>query len=84
MEREDVLAFVQRDWRAVERSKEDYWVEQRKSFTLDDLLAMSSALRQQAIAMRPDRPTREERRADLEHHARMASLLSHVPRQPDP
>jgi len=79
MKREDVLAYIQRDWALVREMKDRYWEERKQSMTPEESLALGDSLRQHVQALRPDWPTEEDRQADLEVHIRVSGLLRRVP-----
>lgn len=79
--REDALAFVNRDWESVGRLKEERWVERQRAMSNVELLRLSESLWLQARAARPEGPSEEERREDLETHLRVGHLLRSIPRQ---
>jgi len=69
---EDVRAYVERSWDALERTA-----------TVRDpaaSIAVGDALREQAAAQVPGWPHAEDRRADLESHVRVAALFSRAHR----
>jgi hypothetical protein len=78
MRREDIIEYANRDWRRAERAKEQYWVERKKQMTPQEVLALVDDLRASVIARRPDWPSEEERRLDLETHARVSEMLQSV------
>ena len=71
----DLRAYCTRDWRLIERSKSDYWLEQKASATPSALFALASDLLQYARSARPDWPNAAEREADLISHIRLAEML---------
>ncbi|HYU25016.1 MAG TPA: hypothetical protein VEO74_07430 [Thermoanaerobaculia bacterium] len=78
MRREDILAYVNRDWRGIARHKERFWAERKKQMTPTEVLALADDLRVEMLSRRPDWPSAEERRADLETHARVSEMLRSV------
>lgn len=80
MTRDDVVAFVGRDWSAVAERKARYWAMRKAGLSLPDLLRLSADLREHARAVRPDWPTAEDRAADAAVHARVSSALCAVSR----
>jgi len=80
MRREDILAYVNRDWQAVARHKERFWAERKKHMTPTEVLALADDLRAEILGRRPDCPSAEERRIDLETHARVSEMLRSVGR----
>ena len=81
MRREDLIAFANRDWKRVAEAKEQYWAEQKQRMTPAEALTLSNNLRRDVIRRRPDWPSEEERRLDLETHARVSESLQRVRRR---
>jgi hypothetical protein len=75
MRREDILAYVNRDWRAVAESKERFWAERKKRMTPAEAVAFADDWRAYVAQRRPDWPSSEERNADLATHARVSEML---------
>lgn len=73
-----MAAFATRDWAEIERRKRRWIAEQQASLTPAEALAMGDALRNHALAVHPDWPTPEMRRADLEAHVRLCEMLRRV------
>lgn len=80
MTRDDVIAFVRRDWSLVERSRLDYWADRyardggvpaRQAATL----LHEHALRIGAVMTGP-----HQRAADLDAHHRLRTLLDRASR----
>lgn len=78
MEREDVLAFVNRDWEAARKLKEDHWVGSKRGLTPREILKQGEDLWRHTRTVRPEGPSEAERQADLENHARVSRLLRSV------
>lgn len=70
--KEDILAYVNRDWKAIERMKERRWF----SLSPSESLRMAEGLRQHALALHPDWPTETDRREDRLIHERVSESLS--------
>ncbi len=79
MTREDVLAFVHRDWARAADRKARYWTERKATLSPADVLRLGTELRDHARAVRPDWPTPADRAADAAVHARVSRALSVVP-----
>ena len=77
----DIRAFVQRDWEAVQRETDRYWVEWKGSATIAEALAAADALRRHAAAVRPGWPDAADRSADLAVHLRVSDALRAVTRR---
>jgi hypothetical protein len=78
MRREDILAYVNRDWAAIDRYKKRFWAEQKRRMTPTEALALADDLRVEILSRRPDWPSREQRVADWETHARVSEMLQSV------
>ena len=78
MRKEDVIAFVQRDWNAIAALKRRRWAEQKSRMTPADALAVGDELRHHVSALRSDWPTDEDRRQDLASHIRISEMLRRV------
>jgi hypothetical protein len=70
-----IRAFVDRDWRGLRDSKDDYWAERITRLGPAEGLRIAGELRAQVIAMHPDWPADDDREADLAGHARLSELL---------
>lgn len=79
MTRKELQAFANRSWDPVVRQKETWWAERGRQLTPEEKLRIGDMLRRHARAVRPDWPSPEERREDLETHTRVAEALSRVP-----
>ena len=77
----DIRAFVERDWEAVQRETDRYWVEWKGSVTIADALAAADALRRHAVAVHPGWPDAADRSADLAVHLRVSDALRAVTRR---
>ncbi len=80
--RDDLLAFVRRDWQQLAQAKSEYWRTLKQSMTPDDVLALGDRLRQHARTMRPDWPSQSGRAEDLAVHIRVAEALRAVSVRP--
>jgi len=78
MRREDILAFANRDWRAIAAMKRRRWVEQKSRMTPAEALRVGDELRYHAQALHPDWPTEADRRDDLAVHIRVSESLRRV------
>jgi hypothetical protein len=76
----DIRAFVERDWEAVQRETDRYWVEWKGSVTLAEALAAADALRRHAVAVRPGWPDAADGSADFAVHLRVSDALRAVSR----
>lgn len=86
MDAKHVRAYVERDWAAVEARKQAHWAREHAERGPEATLAASAALFEHMRLVRPDWPTAQERRADLEHHLalkraidRAASVFAGLP-----
>lgn len=73
-----MLAFVNRDWDAARKLKEDHWVGRNRGLEPGEILRRGEALWRDTRAIRPHGPSAAERQADLESHARVSRLLRSV------
>jgi|RhiMethySRZTD1v2_1073278.scaffolds.fasta_scaffold94059_2 hypothetical protein len=71
----DIRAFVERDWRSVRESKDDYWAARIARLGPAEGLRIAGELRAQVIAMHPEWPAADDREADLASHARVSELM---------
>ena len=78
MRREDLIAYANRDWESVAAAKERYWAERKACMTPTEVFELVDALREEMKSRRPDWPSAEERRIDLETHARVSECLQRV------
>jgi hypothetical protein len=78
MKKADLKAFAERDWAAVADLKVAYWANLKKTSGSGLAIRVGDELRRHAIALRPQWPTREDRRKDLASHARVAAALKRV------
>jgi hypothetical protein len=78
MRREDLIAFARRDWTSLAASKDRFWLEQKQGLTASEILQLGENLRSTVRSRRTDWPSDEERRSDLESHARVSESLQRV------
>jgi hypothetical protein len=52
--REDVQAFVNRPWKELRRSKEEYWLAELKRMSVTEAFELADSLRISAIALAGD------------------------------
>jgi hypothetical protein len=71
----DARAFIQTDWKAVERNKERHWTENVRREDAATGIRLSAALRAQVKRVLPDWPSEAERREDLETHLRLDEVI---------
>ena len=83
MDPRDIQEYVSRDWGAVRLRKDRYWAERIRRLGAAEGLRIGDELRKQAKALNPGWPSREEREADWEAHARLSELLRRVGRPAD-
>jgi len=76
--KEDLTAFVRRDWNAVAALKRRWWAGQKSRMTPAEALNLGDELRRHVSALRDDWPTAEDRRKDLAFHIRLSELLGRV------
>jgi hypothetical protein len=78
MRREDLIAFARRDWSSVAAMKERFWAERKRHMTPSEALRLADDLRSSVASRRSDWPSDDERRSDLETHARVSESLRSV------
>lgn len=76
MRKEDILAYVNRDWAAIERMKLRHWATH--PMTPTEALTACGDLREYALLLHPDWPTDKDRREDLANHIRVSESLGRV------
>lgn len=81
MRREDILAFVNRDWAALAEAKARSWAQRKNVMTAEEALAVAEGLRRHARALRPEWPDEVERAADVAVHVRISEALGAVSRR---
>ncbi len=70
-----ILEFVSREWDAVRKSKDEYWVERIERLGRLESFRIAEELRRQALLQHPGWPHPSDRREDILAHARFAELL---------
>lgn len=78
MRKEDVIAFVERDWDSVAELKRQWWASEKRRMTPAEALSVGDELRYHASTVREDWPTIEERRQDRATHIRVSEMLRRV------
>ena len=78
MDRDDIRAFVHRDWAAVERQKAEFWAERKRTMSAAEALSAAESLRRYVCLVRPSWPDQDERDADLAVHTRVTEALRAV------
>ena len=78
MRREDILAYVNRDWAAIEERKRQWQAELSRRLTPAEALAIGDRLRDYAYSLHPEWPTEQQRREDFEMHVRMSEMFRRV------
>lgn len=76
MRREDVLAYMNRDWEAIAEAKASYWA--KGSLSARSRLRIADRMRAWARRFHPGWPEEEERAADLATHQRVSAALRRV------
>ena len=74
MRKEDLIAFANRDWKAIAESKQRRW----DALSLEQALRLGDILREHALAIHPNWPTLADREADWAVHARVSEMLRRV------
>jgi hypothetical protein len=75
VDRNDIQAYVSRDWDAIRAAKDDYWAARLRDGGTEPLLTVAESLRQLVRAVQPDWPRPEDREADFDHHVAVKRLL---------
>lgn len=78
MTREEILAYVNRDWAAVEAAKLADWAARKREMSAEQALELAGALAQDVRSRRPDWPSVAERDADLAAHVELSRTLGLV------
>lgn len=76
---ESLRAFIDRDWSAIARSKERYWLDYKRTHGVAAAMRLADGLRQQVLAARPDWPSAEEREEDMATHLRVIDVIRRIP-----
>jgi hypothetical protein len=76
--REDVRAYLDRDWNAVAGEKDRFWIEERERGGVEWAFAIADDLRRQVLALRPSWPSAEDRASDVAVHERVSESLRRV------
>jgi hypothetical protein len=76
MTREQIRAFVTRDWARLAAVKARTWQAGKQSPTGD--LHAADQLRRHALSVRPDWPSLDDRADDLRNHIRVSEALSAI------
>jgi hypothetical protein len=79
--KEDVIAFVQRDWSVLAALKRRHWAEQKSQMTAAEALSVGDELRSHVRALQDGWPSEEDRRKDLASHIRVSEALRRVESQ---
>ncbi len=82
MRKSDLEAFLQRDWQSVQKLKEEYWAERKRSLTPAEALAIGDRLRRHVLSSKPGWPSAAERREDLAIHTKVSAALRRVQLRP--
>jgi hypothetical protein len=70
-----IREFVSRDWRAAREAKDAYWGERIGRLGPLEAFRIAEELRRQMLVQHPHWPSPEDRRRDLDTHARLSELL---------
>jgi hypothetical protein len=76
--KEDLIAFVKRDWNAIAALKRRHWAEQKSRMKPAEALRVGDELRYHVSALRDDWPTDEDRQKDLASHIRLSEMFARV------
>jgi hypothetical protein len=78
MKTSDVVLFARRDWQLLSDLKADYWAAFKAEHGAAAAIRVSDELRRHTQQQHPGWPTEEDRRQDLETHARVSAALQRV------
>ena len=73
--KEDIVAYARRDWKAIAQLKAEHWEAVKERVGRAEGIRIADDLRRQVRLSHPDWPTLEDRRDDLETHARTSEKL---------
>ena len=73
-----IKEYMERDWDAARRRKDEYWAERIARLGPMEGFRIAEGLRQQAKLFIPSWPTPAERREDLAAHERLAEAFRRV------
>jgi len=71
----DLEAFVNRDWDAVRRVKDEYWAERIARLGAIEGFRIADELRRQMLLQNPSWPDPQARREDLAAHTRLSEAF---------
>jgi hypothetical protein len=71
--RDDIRAFVSRDWAGLAAAKASAWQSSKRTPAGD--LQAADELRRYVLTLRPDWPSRDDRTDDLQNHIRVSEAL---------
>ncbi len=74
----DVRAYLDRDWEALARLKDEFWIAEKERLGVDWAFQVADELYHEARARNPGWPTEEERDEDLATHERVSEALKRV------
>ena len=78
-DRAALLEYVNRDWAALARLKEEAWLDFKRRHGAAGGIRMGDELRRLVLLHHPDWPTVRQRRADHATHLRVLDALRRVP-----
>lgn len=76
---EDLRRFAGRDWERLAAMKQQAWLARKHELGAASSLREAASLYAWARTVRPDWPSAEDRRLDLESHQRLNRLLDRIP-----
>ena len=77
---ESARAYLQRGWGEAKALDRAHWASERRDRGSAATLEIASSLFEHMRRVRPEWPTPEEARVDLEHHVRLKALLDRTAR----
>jgi hypothetical protein len=78
LNKSDLLEFARRDWHVLADLKSAHWARRKRNLGPTAGVTAGEELRLYYSSLHPAWPTQEDRRADLETHARVSSALRSV------
>lgn len=82
MNRDEILQFVNRDWSALDISKERFWHGAKARRSASEVLTLADRLRRHVARINPGWPSLEDRLHDIAVHQRVSEALRAVVLRP--
>jgi hypothetical protein len=78
MDPASLRSYASRDWNAIAAAKRAYWAHRFRREGAQATMGASLALLREMRELRPDFPTSDDRRSDLDAHLRLQVLFARV------